>query len=78
MKQVWQAKDGKTYETEKRVSRLWEKIAAIQEIAESFKIISNNLVDKENREELKGIKAALGKLEHTNTYDIWVETSEEN
>ena len=52
--------------------------AAIQAIAESFKIISNNLADKENREELKGIKAALDKLEHTNTYDIWAETSEEN
>ena len=52
--------------------------AAIQALAESFKIISNNLADKENREELKGIKAALDKLEHTNTYDIWAETSEEN
>ena len=62
----------------KRVPRLWEKIVTIQVIAESFKIISNSLDDKENSEELKGIKAALDKLEHTNTYDIWAETSEEN
>ena len=60
------------------LDRTTRPYAAIQAIAESFKIISNNLADKENREELKGIKAALDKLEHTNTYDIWAETSEEN
>ena len=32
--------------------------AAIQAIAESFKIMSNNIADRENREELKSIKSA--------------------
>ena len=52
--------------------------AAIQAIAESFKIISNNIADKENRDELKEIKQALDKLEGGNTYDIFAETSEQN
>ena len=52
--------------------------AAIQAIDESFKIISNNISDKENRDELKEIKHALDKLEDGNTYDIFAESSEQN
>ena len=48
--------------------------AAIQAIAESFKIMSNNIADRENREELKSIKSALDRLEGANTYDIFAES----
>ena len=48
--------------------------AAIQAISESFKIISTNIADRENREELKNIKSALDRLEGANTYDIYAES----
>ena len=48
--------------------------AAIQAISESFKILSTNIADRENREELKTIKAALDRLEGINTVDIYYET----
>ena len=48
--------------------------AAIQAISESFKIISTNIADRENREELKNIKSALDRLEGTNTYNIFAES----
>ena len=48
--------------------------AAIQAIAESFKIMSNNIADRENREELKSIKSALDRLEGANTFDILAES----
>ena len=47
---------------------------AIQVITESFKVISNNIADRENREELKSIKSALDRLEGANTYDIFAES----
>ena len=48
--------------------------AAIQAISESFKILSTNIADRENREELKTIKAALDRLEGVNTVDIYAES----
>ena len=49
---------------------------AIQAISESFKILSTNIADRENREELKTIKAALAldRLEGVNTVDIYAES----
>ena len=41
---------------------------------ESFKIMSNNIAGRENREELKSIKSALDRLEGANTYDIFAES----
>ena len=43
-------------------------------IAWSFKIMSNNIADRENREELRTIKAALDRLEGANTFDIYAES----
>ena len=40
--------------------------------------MSNNIADRENREELKSIKSALDRLEGANTFDIFAETSEQN
>ena len=48
--------------------------AAIQAISESFKILSTNIADRENREELKTIKAGLDRLEGVNTVDIYAES----
>ena len=48
--------------------------AAIQAISEIFKIMSNNIADRENREELKSIKSALDRLEGVNTLDIYAES----
>ena len=45
-------------------------------IAESFKIMSNNIADRENREELKSIKSALDRLEGANTFDIYAESDD--
>ena len=42
--------------------------------SEGFKIMSNNIADRENREELKTIKAALDRLEGVNTVDIYAES----
>ena len=50
--------------------------AVIQAIAESFKIMSNNIADRENREELREIKTALDRLEGANTFDIYAESEE--
>ena len=40
-------------------------------IAESFKIISNSIVDRENREELRTIKDELDRLEGGTAFDIF-------
>ena len=37
---------------------------------------NNNISDKENREELKTIKAALDRLEGGTTFDIYAESEE--
>jgi len=37
---------------------------------------NNNISDKENREELRTIKAALDRLEGVNTVDIYAESEE--
>ena len=50
--------------------------AAIQAISESFKILSTNIADRENREELKSIKSALDRLEGANTFDIYAEAED--
>ena len=50
--------------------------AAIQAISESFKILSTNIADRENREELKSIKSALDRLEGANTFDIYAESDD--
>ena len=50
--------------------------AAFQAIRESFKILSTNIADRENREELKSIKSALDLLEGANTFDIYAESEE--
>ena len=50
--------------------------AAIQAISESFKILSTNIADRENREELRTIKAALDRLEGGTTFDIYAESEE--
>ena len=49
--------------------------AAIQAIAESFKILHQNVADRENREELKLIKTALDRIEGSTTFDIYAEGS---
>ena len=36
--------------------------------------MSNNIADRENREELKTIKAAFDRLEGVNTVDIYAES----
>ena len=56
------------------LDRTTRPYAAIQAIAESFKIMSNNIADRENREELRTIKAALDRLEGVNTLDIFAES----
>ena len=56
------------------LDRTTRPYAAIQAIAESFKIMSNNIADIENIEELKSIKSALDRLEGANTYDIFGES----
>ena len=56
------------------LDRTTRPYAAIQAIAESFKIMSNNIADRENREELKSIKSALDRLEGANTFDILAES----
>ena len=43
---------------------------------ESFKIMSNNIAGRENREELRTIKAALDRLEGGTTFDIYAESEE--
>ena len=40
----------------------------------SFNKISKYYADRENREELKGIKTALDRLEGANTFDIYAES----
>ena len=42
--------------------------------AESFKIMSNNIADRENREELRTIKAELDRLESATAFDIFAES----
>ena len=56
------------------LDRTTRPYAAIQAIAESFKIMSNNIADRENREELKEIKTALDRLEGANNFDIYAES----
>ena len=56
------------------LDRTTRPYAAIQAIAESFKIMSNNIADRENREELREIKTALDRLEGANTFDIYAES----
>ena len=56
------------------LDRTTRPYAAIQAIAESFKIMSNNIADRENREELREIKTALDRLEGSNTFDIYAES----
>ena len=56
------------------LDRITRPYAAIQAIAESFKIMSNNIADRENREELKAIKSALDRLEGGSTFDILAES----
>ena len=58
------------------LDRTTRPYAAIQAIAESFKIMSNNIADRENREELRTIKAALDRLEGVSTVDIYAESEE--
>ena len=58
------------------LDRTTRPYAAIQAIAESFKIMSNNIADRENREELRTIKAALDRLEGGTTFDIYAESEE--
>ncbi len=58
------------------LDRTTRPYAAIQAIAESFKIMSNNIADRENREELRTIKAALDRLEGVGTVDIFAESEE--
>ena len=38
--------------------------------------MSNNIADRENREELRTIKAALERLEGGTAYDIYAESEE--
>ncbi len=40
--------------------------------------MSNNIADRENREELRTIKAALDRLEGVGTVDIFAESTDEN
>ncbi len=56
------------------LDRITRPYAAIQAIAESFKIISNNIADRENREEFRTIKATLDRLEGGSTFDIYAES----
>ena len=58
------------------LDRATRPYAAIQAISESFKIMSSNIADRENREELKSIKSALDRLEGANTFDIYAETED--
>ncbi len=60
------------------IDRTTRPYAAIQAIAESFKIMSNNIADRENREELRAIKSALDRLEGGSTFDIFAESTDEN
>ena len=43
-------------------------------MAESFKIMINNIGDRENREELRTIKAAFDRLEGGTAFDIFAES----
>ena len=56
------------------VSRAERKRRRCDAIAESFKIMINNIADRENREELRTIKAALDRLEGGTTFDIFAES----
>ena len=56
------------------VSRAERKRRRCDAIAESFKIMSNNIADRENREELRTIKAALDRLEGGTAFDIFAES----
>ena len=38
--------------------------------------MSSNIADRENREELRTIKASLDRLEGANTFDIYAESEE--
>ena len=58
------------------VSRAERKTRRCYAIAESFKIMSNNIANRENREELRTIKAALDRLEGGTTFDIYAESEE--
>ena len=40
--------------------------------------MSNNIADRENREELRAIKSALDRLEGGSTFDIFAESTDEN
>ena len=46
----------------------------VNAMAESFKIMINNIGDRENREELRTIKAAFDRLEGGTAFDIFAES----
>ena len=58
------------------LDRTTRPYAVIQAIAENFKIMSHNIADRENREEISSIKSALDRLEGGSTFDIFAESEE--
>jgi len=60
------------------ISNSTRPYTAINAIKTLITFLQRGVIDRENREELKTIKAALDRLEGANTFDILAESEDEN